>query len=179
MSKTNERGDAGCVPAEVLSAYDAKVREADRVDTKAMRQLTTRAASDIAEAIRRDDPDMFAAGIRDVFQAAESIAPEVHKRFAVTDAADVVGNDASLRKQWDAAAGDAHDALFRLVAIQESIADSVEDLSFTGTNGDADERQGEIDQRETDAQPIVDLELREALETAEAAEDCTIPDWAV
>ena len=137
---------------------------------KAMRQLATRAASDLAEAIRRDDSAMFEAGIRDAFKAAESIAPSIHNRFAVTD------RGTTLQERWDAAAGDAHDALARLVEIQESVGDLIENV---WTDGDDSDREAEIDQRETDAQPIVDLELAEAKETAEAAEDCTIPDWAV
>lgn len=132
--------------------------------TEKIRNLAGRACADLAVAISRDDAAMFANAIRDVLQSADAIAPEIAKRFAVTDAADVVGNDSTLQEQWDAAAGDAHDALFRLVAIQESIT----------------ERANEIfDDVEADAQSILDLDLDDAKATAEAAEDCTIPDWAV
>lgn len=60
---------------------------------------------------------------------------------------------------WDAAAGDAHDALHRMREIQESAQNAAED----------DERI--LDEFEE----LLDLDITEALEMAEAAEDVKVP----
>jgi len=108
---------------------------------------------------------------RAVAEAAQPPPPFVDSPRTVNGANDWAPR-VTLQQQWDDAAGALHDAAHRLVEIQETISERATDVldDDDGTKAEA---------READAEPITDLDLPNVREVAEAAEDCTIPDWAV